>query len=103
MCERDDLAHLDRNCRPLRSRQAVGRAAKRPVLDIDHNNTPYSKYLAHSVAWAGARDPADRPGGWELVEEVKAHRDRWIADPQWKAQVEVKGVLPWWAAERRGV
>lgn len=126
MCSRDDLAHLDRNCRPLRSRRAVGRAAKRPVLDISHihNADPdhggvgtgiglgtgvgvgpayYSEYLTRSVAWATARDPANRPDGWELVEEVKKQRDRWVADPACRVRVDGAGVLPGWAVEMRAV
>ena len=102
LCERDDLAHLDRNCFPLRSDRARGRAAKRPVLEISDKHV-YSEYLERTVAWAAARDPANRPDPWTLVEAVRDQRDLWIADPNWKAQVDVGGILPWWAAKKRTV
>ncbi len=119
MCERDDLAHLDRGCRPLRSRRAVGRAAKRPVLELTAGGgggsaAVYSGYLGRSVAWAGARDPAARPGGWELVRAAARQRDLWLADRDRDRDPDpdpdpdggaggVAGVLPWWAAEKRVV
>ncbi|RYP34537.1 hypothetical protein DL767_004249 [Monosporascus sp. MG133] len=102
MCERDDFAHIDRNCYPLRSLKAKGRAAKRPALEITEKAV-YSEYLERSITWGAARVPADRPDGWELVTALKEQRDLWVADANWKAQVEVGGVLPWWAAEKRAV
>ena len=98
----DDLAHLDRNCFPLRSDRARGRRAKRPVLELSDKHV-YSEYLERTVAWAAARDPADRPDPWQLVQTVREQRDLWIADPNWKAQVDIGGVLPWWATEKRTV
>ena len=102
LCERDDLAHLDRNCFPLRSEKARGRAAKRPVLELSAKSV-YSEYLERTVAWAAAQDPADRPDPWLLVNTVREQRDLWAADPNWKAQVGVGGVLPWWATEQQTV
>lgn len=102
LCERDDLAHLDRNCFPLRSEKARGRAAKRPVLELSAKSV-YSEYLERTVAWAAAQDPADRPDPWLLVNTVREQRDLWAADPNWKAQVDVGGVLPWWATEQQTV
>ncbi|RYP68572.1 hypothetical protein DL769_005491 [Monosporascus sp. CRB-8-3] len=72
---------------PLRSLRAKGRAAKRPVLEITEKAV-YSEYLERSIAWGAARDPADRPDGWELVTALKEQRDLWVADANWKAQVE---------------
>ncbi|KAI2640291.1 kinase-like domain-containing protein [Xylaria nigripes] len=93
MCERDELAHMDRRCWPLRSLRALGRIAKRPVLNITDVGL-YSEYLARAIAWAGNQDPSKRPDGWELVVKVKAQYDLWLADADWKTQVEVKGALP---------
>lgn len=89
----------------LHSRLALGRAAKRPVLDINADKTDpvYSDHLAQSIAWAAARDPTVRPGGWDLVQGLVERRDCWAADPGCQAQVEVAGVLPAWAAEHRVV
>ncbi|RYP90719.1 hypothetical protein DL770_003184 [Monosporascus sp. CRB-9-2] len=50
--------------------KAKGRAAKRPVLEITEKAV-YSEYLERSITWGGARDPADRPDGWELVTVLK--------------------------------
>ncbi|KAI1641277.1 kinase-like domain-containing protein [Biscogniauxia mediterranea] len=102
LCERDQFAHLDRKCFPLRSRKAVGRAAKRPTLDIAERGF-YSDYLARCIQWAGERDPQLRPDGWELVCEMKIQRDLWMQDANWKAQVDEGGRLPWWATTQQGI
>ncbi|KAI5927112.1 kinase-like domain-containing protein [Camillea tinctor] len=102
LCERDQLAHIDRKCFPLRSREAVGRAAKRPKLDITERGF-YSDYLARGIEWAGERDPSLRPDGWELVVEMKIQRDLWMDDVNWKAQVDEGGRLPWWATTQQGI
>ncbi|KAI1434332.1 kinase-like protein [Xylaria sp. CBS 124048] len=87
LCERDELAHLDRNCWPPRSIRALGRRAKRPSLDITDVGK-YSDYLARTIAWAGHRDPEERPDGWELLLTVKEQYDLWVDDPNWKQQVD---------------
>ncbi|RYP19474.1 hypothetical protein DL765_003314 [Monosporascus sp. GIB2] len=76
---------------PLRSLKAKGRAAKRPVLEITEKAI-YSEYLERSITWGAARDPADRPDGWELVTTIKEQRDLWVADANWKAQVEPEAI-----------
>ncbi|RYP08464.1 hypothetical protein DL764_001890 [Monosporascus ibericus] len=77
---------------PLRNLKAKGRPAKHPVLEITEK-VVYSEYLERSITWGAARDPADRPDGWELVTALKEQRDLWVADANWKAQVEVRPAL----------
>ncbi|KAJ8124780.1 hypothetical protein O1611_g8859 [Lasiodiplodia mahajangana] len=84
---------MDRNCWPLRSREALGRAAKRSSLDITDRGI-YSKYLARTITWAASKDPSRRPDSWKLVATVKEQYGLWVQDPQWRSQVEVNGALP---------
>ncbi|KAI0016188.1 protein kinase-like domain-containing protein [Xylariomycetidae sp. FL0641] len=102
MCERDDLAHMDRNTFPIRSQRALGRTAKRPDLLISPIGF-YSDYLARTIQWAGERDPDNRPDGEEFVKEALAQAELWQNDPNWKKQVDVKGVLPAWATKKMKV
>ncbi|KAI8633909.1 kinase-like protein [Xylariaceae sp. FL1651] len=86
-------SHMDRNCWPLRSRKALGHIAKLPSLDITDRGI-YSDYLAWTIRWAAERDPSQRPDSWELVVEAKAQHDLCVADPNWRAYVEVNSALP---------
>lgn len=99
LCERDGFAHLDRNCFPLRSLAALGRRARKPVLDITEKAF-YSDYLESVIAWAGTQDPDARPDATQLVAQVQATFDNWCADPLWQAQVAEGGVLPDWATKK---
>ncbi|KAI1156384.1 kinase-like domain-containing protein [Nemania diffusa] len=93
MCERNEVAHIDPDFRPFRSKRALGRVARLPSLDITDTDI-YSDYLARTIAWAANKDPSKRPDARELVVRVKAEYDLWLQDPKWKAQVQVNGALP---------
>ncbi|KAI0143105.1 kinase-like domain-containing protein [Xylariaceae sp. FL1272] len=100
MCQRDELAHMDRDFFPLRSQAAVGRIAKIPVLAI-RDVGYYSDYLARTIAWAGEQDHQKRPNGWELVVECKAQYDLWHSDPNWRNHLG--GALPEWATTKHTI
>jgi serine/threonine protein kinase len=102
LCERDGFAHLDRSCFPLRSLAALGRQAKKPVLDITEKAV-YSDYLESVITWAAARDPDARPDATQLVAQVQATFNNWCADPLWHAQVAEGGVLPEWAIKKNNL
>lgn len=97
LCERDALAHLDRKCYPLRSERALGRRARRPVLEIN-DKAVYSEYLERSIVWAAEADPTRRPDAVELIAGIKKQSELWVADSNWAEQVAES--LPEWAAPK---
>ncbi|KAK7943729.1 STE protein kinase [Apiospora aurea] len=100
LCERSLFPHIDPKCLPLRSAEALGRAARPARLDISARGV-YSDYLARVIDWAGVREPSNRPGAQMLVEGVQRQCQLWKADPNWQAQVAE--TLPDWAAPKRKV
>ncbi|ORY59589.1 kinase-like domain-containing protein [Pseudomassariella vexata] len=102
MCERDEFAHLNRYCFPMRSQKCRGRDAILSMLDITQKQE-YSEYLERCIKWAGNKDPRDRPDPRVLIREVKGELDKWVKDPNWTAQVAVAGELPDWATKKSDV
>jgi NIMA (never in mitosis gene a)-related kinase len=71
-CERDVLAHMDRDCLmpPSPELRWRGRAARKQVLQIE-DCACYSDRLGFCIKWAGHADPAKRPDAQALVPAVK--------------------------------
>ncbi|KAI1344719.1 kinase-like domain-containing protein [Xylariaceae sp. FL0016] len=98
MCQRDELAFLDKSRLPLRSQRALGRAAKLTSLDITDVGF-YSDYLARTIQWAGLSDHTSRPDGWQLTKEVAQLYSSFRSDPNWQEYVN-DGQLPDWATKK---